>query len=194
MIGALKGTFKSLVTDEEGRATISFEVADKPLARAIVAELKALPEKKRALSIELDRYRKNRTLEQNALYWKLVQIIANELHCSNQRTHEILLTRYGVSSFLIAISDEDIERLKMVYRVVEIRKQMQVQGKDCQLVRCVVGSSKYNTKQMTTLIDGAFSEIDDMEIDTAEVLSFRNQWGEMRKRSLFCKTTRSTVT
>lgn len=178
MIGTLKGRFKSLVTDDDGKTSISFEIDNKPLAQAITAEIKGLPENKRALTIQIEKYRKDRTAEQNALLWKLLEIMAEELHCTKYTAYEMMLCRYGVSEFY-AVPPEAVDSLRRVYRVVKTLQPCKLNRTDGVAVKCVLGSSHYDTKEMTTLIDGVFDELKGMEIDTAELWSYREQWSGM---------------
>src|SRR5919108_1364767 len=47
------------------------------------------------LSIIIKKYRKKRSIDANAYYWRLINKLSNKLDISINRMHNIILSRYG---------------------------------------------------------------------------------------------------
>lgn len=133
--------------------------------------------KENVLSIELKRYREKRSLDANAYYWKLVTELADKISQSNAWVHNDMLRKYGQVEMIdgkivyIVIPDTDVAYNK-AYEAQEyhIKPTSQVkEGKDGIIYRTYImlrGSSSYNTKEMSQLIDGLVRECKGVGIET----------------------------
>ena len=93
-----------------------------------------------------------------------------------------MLNKYGVAQF-IHIEAEAVDTLKSLYRDVKIIDDVVIVrgGKrtPAKLVKCIVGSSQYDTLQMSQLIDGVFDELAAIGVDvntSREVADYYDQW------------------
>ena len=96
-------------------------------------------------------YRKNRSVEQNAYYWKLITIISEELGYSKEDTHELYKEK-----FLINIMIRDNEEFsKTIERVNHLKKKgFELEYKQIKKqIISLISTKECNTKQMTEYID-----------------------------------------
>lgn len=133
--------------------------------------------KEKVLSVELKQYREKRSLDANAYYWKLVSELADKIGQSNAWVHNNMLRKYGQVETIdgkmvyIVIPDTDAAYNK-TYEAQEyhIKPTSQVkEGMDGVMYRTYItlkGSSNYNTKEMSQLIDGLVRECKDVGIET----------------------------
>jgi hypothetical protein len=74
-----------------------------------------------------------------------------------------------------------VERVKQEWRTVRELGEITVNGKTGIQLQCFFGSSTYNSKEMSTLIDGVVSECEEMRIETMqkeELESIKKEWGK----------------
>lgn len=133
--------------------------------------------KEKVLSVELKQYREKRSLDANAYYWLLVGKLANKIGQSKAWIHNDMLRKYGqievVDGKMIYLVIPDTEMAyKTAYEAQEyhIKPTSQVkEGKDGMTYRTYImlrGSSSYNTKEMSQLIEGLVEECKDVGIET----------------------------
>lgn len=129
------------------------------------------------LSVELKKYRKKRSLDANAYYWKLVGELAGVIGQSNAWIHNDMLRRFGQIEIIdgkgvyIVIPDTD-EAQKTVDEAqsYHLKPTSDVKpGKGGVMYRTYMmlrGSSSYDTKEMSKLINGLVNECRDHGIET----------------------------
>lgn len=136
-------------------------------------KLKDLPR----LTIRITRCRAKRSLDANAYYWKLITELSEALKISKPRAHNLILRRYGQREeldgrpVLITVPDtEEAEKSALEAETYHIRPTSQTKtGRDGVTYRTYVllrGSSTYDTREMSLLIDGLVSECKDSGIET----------------------------
>ena len=129
------------------------------------------------LNIKAVKYREKRSLDANAYYWQLLSKVADKLGISNPHAHNIMLRRYGqkliIDGQLVYLSvpdTDDAERLANESETYHMQATHQVKvGADGKLWRTYImllGSRDYDTKEMSTLIDGLVSEAKELGIET----------------------------
>lgn len=108
--------------------------------------------------LEITEAKSKRSLEQNRLLWKVIGDIAEQdkslgdewdIYVSLLRSAKCKYKSYVVQD------DEAIEILRGVCRAVEVVGTTTIKDKEFKVVRVYEGSSKFNTKEMTTLIETA---------------------------------------
>lgn len=129
------------------------------------------------LSIEIKKYRAKRSLDANAYYWQLLTKVAEAVDISKPAAHNLMLRRYGQTLFIdglpvcITIPDTiKAERQVDDSETCHLRPTSQVrEGKDGVMYRTykmLRGSSDYDTKEMSKLIDGLVTEAKQLGIET----------------------------
>lgn len=142
-----------------------------PQARQIVDAVK----QGKTYTVAIKEYRKKRSLDQNAMYWSVLTSFAEVLNISNARAHNLLLRRYGQLEryddrpvYVVLPDTEDAETKADEAETYHLKPTSQVkQGKDGKAYRTWMllrGSSTYDTKEMTRLLDGLLDECKEMGI------------------------------
>ena len=103
--------------------------------------------------VELKQPKSRRTLEQNKLLWRLIHLIAKETGDDDMEVYCACLERAdALSDYIITAYDMEDE-LRKCFRGVKFMRKQEVNGKECNIYKVYLGSSKMTTKEMTELID-----------------------------------------
>lgn len=174
-----------------GKMNITLEANEASVIREGYDKIKNLEK----LSVRIVRYREKRSLDANAYYWKLLSKVAEAMHVSMPFAHNFFLRRYGQielfddQAVYVVIPDTD-EAEKRVWEAetYHLKPTSQVKtGKDGRMYRTYMmlrGSSSYDTKEMSKLIDGLVSEAKEMGIETLppnELEHMKAMWGKNEK-------------
>lgn len=103
--------------------------------------------------LEVKSFSQDRSLEQNKMMWAIIQTIADMTGNDIMKIYLTGLKKLGVKTEYIIALPEAEERLKAVFRHVEIVDTRDYNNKKMNVYRCYYGSSTFNTKEMTILID-----------------------------------------
>jgi hypothetical protein len=178
--------FTGVITDISnniitGEVNITFSVNEKS---HILQEYERL-KKVHKLKITAIQYREKRSLNANAYCWKLIGEIASILRTSDKEVYETMLQRYGTNATdadgnIITISvPSKIDIKNADIHCVFIGKGY-VGEKEFNHYRLIKGSSMYDTKEMSILIDGVVSECKELGIETLtpDILDrMKKEWG-----------------
>lgn len=127
---------------------------------------------------EIERKRKKRSNDANALCWKLCTEIANVLRTDKDSVYLEMLKRYGQSDIISVLSVVDV---KGYFKYFEEFGKGYVKGKEFTHYKVFKGSSQYDTREMSILLDGIIDEAKALDI---EVISEREksllleEWGK----------------
>lgn len=127
------------------------------------------------LEVEIVQKPEKRSTNANSYAWKLITELAEVLGTGKQEMYEQMLKEYGKSS-LYRVPTEAANILIQSADYYDILSQDE-QWTD---VLVIVGSSKYNTKEMAILIDGIVSDCKDTGIKTLppeEIERMKAEWG-----------------
>lgn len=114
-------------------------------------------------TFEVKPYRQKRSLNANSYAWVLINEMANVLRTSKDEVYQEMLKRYGQSQVISVMSDIDISKFVKYYEPIGTAH---LQGKDFTHYRCFIGSSEYDSREMSILIDGIISEAELLGIET----------------------------
>lgn len=159
-----------------GSVTIAFDCSS--ISRAHLNDLKSGED----YFIEIKNVRKSRTLNQNALLWELIGQICEAENGNKAETEDIyiqLIEESGASVDFLMTLPECEEDLKKVFRVVKAVDKREYKGKEMIIFKCFVGSSNFDTKQMSILID---KTIERAERDGLEIEYYKEQFQEIEKK------------
>lgn len=114
------------------------------------------------LRVRIARARKGRSLDANAYFWACVQILASATRQSKDDVYIQLLRRYGVYTPLV-VREDALDRLRSVWREIEVLGDTTTEtGAVGKSVLAYYGSSTYDSREMSRLIEGTVSEIQEM--------------------------------
>lgn len=121
--------------------------------------------------VEIKIHREKRSLNANSYCWKLCSEIASVINSDKDSVYLLMLKRYGVSD-LIPISNQVPIDDYIKYYDIESRTDKYTWYK------IYKGSSKYDTKEMSVLLNGIVSECKEMGIPTKEDLEIEKMLEE----------------
>ena len=103
--------------------------------------------------VEIKEPKSKRSIEQNKMLWQLIHAIAKQTHQDDMEVYCALLERAdALSDYIITAYDMEDE-LRKCFRGVRFVRKQEVNGKECNIYKVYIGSSKMNTKEMTELLD-----------------------------------------
>ena len=139
-------------------------------------DLKAQTDKGKALDVEIKPHRARRSVDANAYFWTLVGQMADVLRTDKDSVYLQLLKRYGQYTYII-VKPEAVEKTLQAWRLMEeIGKTKDEKGVQ---MLAYFGSSTYDTKEMSRLIDGTVSEAKELGIETmtpSELALIKEGW------------------
>lgn len=125
------------------------------------------------LRIKAVRWRGKRSLDANAYYWVLVGKIADVLKSSTTEIHNQMLSDYGQPEIIdgrrmtvILLDAINWKRIEYIHLKPTSATRTLDDGKLYRVYYVMRGSSTYDTKEMSTLIDGIVSEAKALDIET----------------------------
>ncbi len=148
--------------------------------RESLSSLEELKEDK--LSIEIKKYRKNRSLDANAYMWVLISKLEEKINISKDIIYKDAIRNIGVYE-VIPVKNEAVERFTEAWTknglgwVCETTKS-KLEGYTN--ILAYYGSSTYNTAEMSRLIDFIVQECKQLNIETmsrTELDSLIESWG-----------------
>ena len=110
------------------------------------------------LSIEIKKYRKKRSLDANGLLWHCIGEIASVLRTDKWEIYLQMLKRYGKYTY-ICVKPAVVEAVKAQWRECEEIGKININGTEAVQMLCYFGSSTYDTKEFSVLLDGVISEM-----------------------------------
>lgn len=156
----LTGIVKSIQQDYlSNKFNITFEINEKPTQE--IDFIRSCDK----LSIEIKKYRNKRSLDANALLWKCIGDIAGCLNTDKWSVYLKMLKRYGKYTY-ICVKPEVVDAVKSQWRECEEIGEIDINGRKAIQLLCYFGSSTYDTKEFSTLLDGVISEMKEMELPT----------------------------
>lgn len=160
------------MTDEDGRVVVllTAEGWNRTPAEQTVIENKEFEQ----IVVEIKKKSSQRSLDQNAMLWSLLTQIALATSGTKSKTAveqiycAILEEAQAHYEYILAPKNTE-EGLRKAFRVIREMGMREVNGKTLTMYQCFIGSSKYDTAEMTVLIDTALNKCDELGIDNSEV-------------------------
>lgn len=155
------GTFSSIAYDARGNPLVTFQ-----LPREVI---RAVPEWTDALDITIKKHREKRSLDANALMWVLIDKLAEKIGSSPAEVYRELVRDIPGASDWACVREKGVDSLRESWGRNGIGWQTEVEESKipgCVNVRLIYGSSTYDTKQMSILIDRIIDECKSQGVDT----------------------------
>lgn len=127
---------------------------------------------------EIVRRRKKRSNDANALCWKLCTEIADVIRSDKESVYVEMLKRYGQSDIWAASPDT---RPEQHFRYFDFFGKRMVKGKEICFYTVYRGSSEYDTREMSVLLDGIIDEAKSLDIEViseSERSLLLEDWGK----------------
>ena len=153
------GLITSLKRMLDGSALISVRVHAWQATDAFMEQMEKL--QRFNLVLKVGKFRDKRSLNANALLWKCCTSLADILHVSKDEIYLKALRDYGENIYIAAVPEAE-EALRRSFREVIPLGIHNINGNLMGNFRCVLGSSQYNTEQMSRLLDGVIEDCREM--------------------------------
>lgn len=166
--------FKSAKIIQDGGYWLCLRVENVAQARTFIDNLTD-----RLYVAALKVFRQKRSLDANAYAWLLMNKIAVALETDKDEIYLQMLEKYGVFTHLI-VKEKAVDRVMQAWRICRNLGQVTVNGNTGIQLQCYYGSSTYDTKEMSVLINGIVYECKQMGIETAtpeELSRMCGEWG-----------------
>lgn len=171
----MKGSLIDLVIGADGRQRVTIAVDE---------EIRVLYDALHDGEIEvgIKKYRRKRSLDANAYCWVLIDKLAAALDLPKEEVYQICIRSIGGVSETVCVKTEAVERLRSGWKhkgIGWVSDTMPSKIPGCTNVILYYGSSTYDTKQMSALIDAVIEACKDMDIETAtpeEIAKYKEEW------------------
>lgn len=146
----------------------------------IVEELK----NENKLNIELKKHREKRSLDANAYFWKLLQELCELAEIDTIEDYKRRVKELGIFR-QFKIEKDNIKTFEKMWTAqgiawfCEIVDTTYIEDTEFKIINAYYGSSSYNSKQMSRLIDGVIQDCKVYEIETKpqnEIDSLLKEW------------------
>lgn len=184
-LGKFNADTPRLLTDAEGVMTFSVNVD--PEYRIIMQNIdqetrRLARDGKTKLVVTVQEYKNIRSIQQNAMMWKLLEIMAE--HMNAGRTGGVtawdcylnMLEKYGAKYQYFMCVPEAVDTFKEMFRAVKEVERRDYNGVEMVVCKCYEGSSKYDTQEMSLLIDGILDILAELGVDSSEEAYLREEW------------------
>jgi hypothetical protein len=170
--GIVKEISKDYTTND---FNITFTVNEK---NVVLAEYDKIKDCKK-LKVTAVQFRNKRSLDANAYMWLLLQKMAVVLHSTKDELYIDLIGKKGVFTHIV-VKESAVEKMKNQFVLAKDLGTVTVGGSTGHQLQCYFGSSTYDTKEMSSLIDELVSECKNLDIETLppdELDSLKRMWG-----------------
>ena len=121
------------------------------------------------LDIEIRLHRQRRSLDANAYCWVIAGKIAESMHISREEVYRNAIRDIGGASETVCVQDKAVDSLRAAWSSHGVGWQTEtmpskIQG--CTNVLLYYGSSVYDTRQMSQLIDHLVQDAEALGIET----------------------------
>lgn len=169
-----------LINFNNNKVKITFELEIEP--QTALKNIEKLQENE--VSVEFKKYYESRSLDANAYCWKLCDLIAKNIgHGMTKETvYKDAIANIGTYENMI-IAEKAYENFKRVWQrqgLGFVIREVTRKNK-CVKFQAYYGSSTYNTKEMSILIDFLVNECNNLEIETkteTEINSLLEEWNK----------------
>ena len=158
------GKFKDMLQDYSGNGIASF-IIHSVIHREMIKELDPTKE----YSIEINEIRSKRSLQQNKYMWALLHEIDVEMNgrpTDEMDIYIMCLEKANAKFEYIGCLPEAEQKLREAFRAVKFIKKIDLNGKEGNMYKVFLGSSKMDVKEMNLLIDTIIDLAEQLGIET----------------------------
>lgn len=128
--------------------------------------------------IKIEKHKNKRSLNANSYAWELITQIANELRLSKEDIYMQMLKDYGQREYVCLSANVNPSRISKYY---EENGKFKQNGSVYKSYMFYIGTSQYNSKEMSIFIDGLVQEARNLGIQTKEDYEIEEIIKEMEK-------------
>lgn len=152
----------------------------KYLYRKCMDELAVTAKEGDKFVLTLQKYTPSRTLQQNAMMWALLKIMADCINAGQgggvtaMDCYLNMLSAFSTEFEYMEIEARAYPNLCRMYRLIQIEQQLE--GGKRLLCKAYTGSSKFTTKEMKQLLDRIFDVLAQMDCGDPEMSYWWNRY------------------
>ena len=120
--------------------------------------------KEKYLDISFGFHREKRSLDANACLWGCLGKIADKIGMDNWSVYLYMLERYGKYTYVV-VKPEAVDDLRRQWRETKVVGDTMIDGIPMKQVLCFYGSSTYNSKEFSRLLDGVITDMQDLGLE-----------------------------
>lgn len=141
---------------------------NRPMARMKVGEANELLQKNKRVSVRLEAIKQKRSLNANAYAWVLIDRIAAALGIDKVEVYRDAIRDIGGNSDVVMVANDAVDKLRAVWEARGLGWSVEVTDRadTVSTVLLHYGSSTYDTRQMTLLIDHLVQDAKELGIET----------------------------
>lgn len=133
------------------------------------------------LEIKAEKRRKRRSLDANALLWKCIGEISEATQADKWDIYLGMLQHYGKFTY-ICVKPNVVDAMKAQWRECEVVGEIDINGKKAVQLLCYFGSSTYDSKEFSRLLDGVISEMQDIGLQPPPSREMREAIERLEKK------------
>ena len=180
LTGRIVGLYEDYTT---GKALMTIEINEKSTAKAVFNEFNDTAK----LSVKVSRYREKRSLNANSYCWVLCSLLSEKMSSSKVKYTKEDIYKNAIKELNIyrdfTLPPQEAYTLQKAWEMLGtgwVTEQVDYSEDGSNVViRCYYGSSQYNTKQMSRLIDNLAQDCRAVGIETMpqnEIDSLCTEW------------------
>lgn len=140
------------------------------------------------LVVKAEKWKKKRSLDANAMLWACLSDIAKAMNppVDKWEVYLQMLKRYGKFTY-ICVKPNAVEAMKAQWRECEVVGDININGSEAVQMLCYFGSSTYDSKEFSVLLEGVVSEMKEMGLTpppSGDMKRALEQWGLKRENSI----------
>lgn len=155
----VKGKINNIQFNINGEAILLLDIYEK---NTLIREYENLKNVE-LCEIEIKKYRQKRSLNANSYLWVLINELGNVLNTSKEEVYLLMLKRYGQSEIVSVLSHINVYGF---FKYYEVAGTTMLNNKEFTHYKVYKGSSEFDTREMSILIDGVVSECQALGIST----------------------------
>lgn len=113
------------------------------------------------LDVRLKQHRGHRSLDANGMLWGCLKDIAEATQTDKWQVYLDMLKHYGQFTYVL-VKPTAVDRMKQIWRETEVVGEIDVHGNKSVQLLCYYGSSMYDTKEFSILLDGVLREMENL--------------------------------
>ena len=125
---------------------------------------------------DISEHHEKRSLNANAYMWALIGKMGDALRLSKEEIYFQMLKDYGQSEVISLLSEINVNGYFKYYEVIG---ESELKGKLFKHLKIYKGSSEYDTREMSILLDGVIREAESVGIETmtpTEIERLKSEW------------------
>lgn len=170
------------ISIKNNKLTADIEPSSEHMSKLAQEELKD----DRTYIMDLAETKAKRTDPQNKLLWALLEklskgINGNRVHFRDTwKLYIDMLRKYG-TSVKVAVVPEARRDLARTFRSVLLLGHQEENGRVLDICECIIGSSKYTTREFSVLVEGILDELAALGIYDSEIAELTEEYKELKR-------------